>query len=132
MPACLLASPQTFFGAGATFGEVLRPAVLKHQRAVVSGHDLTVGPGGCLLGGCHGALARLHGLGGWKYTACAVCTRAVHCHQTLLMQPSLYIPCCMARNSEQDTTRVSCVHTLHPPAAKLPLLLLLLLLLLLC
>jgi hypothetical protein len=74
LPACLLVRPQTFFGAGATFGDVLRPAVLKHQRAVVSGHDLTVGPGGCLLGGCHGALARLHGLGGWGDTPDAVCT----------------------------------------------------------
>lgn len=54
---------KTFFGAGATFGDIIKPAVLKHGRAVVSGHDLTVGPGGCLLGGCHGALARLHGLG---------------------------------------------------------------------
>jgi hypothetical protein len=62
-PAWLAAVTQTFFGAGVTFGHVLRPAVLKHGRALVSGHDLTVGPGGCLMGGCHGALARQHGLG---------------------------------------------------------------------
>lgn len=62
-----IAQNKTFVGAGATFGDVLRGAVLKHGKAVVSGHDLTVGPGGCLMGGCHGALARQHGLGGFGW-----------------------------------------------------------------
>lgn len=48
---------------GATFGKIQEVLVKQHSRVTVAGQQSTIGPGGCLGGGCHGPLSRLHGLG---------------------------------------------------------------------